>query len=77
MKFEMEISEDMAKLLKVNDFLQEFERNAFLIYPYIYNGYVSLRKAAQIINVKDYLLLSQFYIEHNMPIYPNDSEAGL
>ena len=77
MKFEMDISEDMAKLLKVNDFLQEFERNAFLIYPYIYNGYVSLRRGAQIINVKDYLLLSQFYMEHNMPVYPENEDNNL
>lgn len=76
MKFEMDISEELVNYLKTSNKLQEIERNALLIYPHLYMGKCSGRRAAQIVGM-DYYTLGKFYAERKMRPYPDDSEAGL
>ena len=71
MKFEMDIPEELAGYLQTSNKLQEIERNALLIYPYLCSGHLSVRRAAEIVGM-NFLTLGKFYYERNLLPYPGD-----
>lgn len=65
------IPDEMVDLLKTSNKLQEIERNALLIYPYLCCGRLSVRKAAEIVGM-NFLTLGKFYYERNLLPFPGD-----
>ena len=59
----MHIPDEMVSLLEVSNKDDEYERNAFLLYPYIHNRTISIEDAAKMLNV-DYITMCMFYFNH-------------
>lgn len=71
MNFEMNIPDQLADYLKTSNKVQEIERNALLIYPYLCSGHLSVRRAAEIVGM-NFLTLGKFYYEHDLLPCPKD-----
>ena len=67
MKFEMDIPEEITKLLKISSNEDEFKRNAFILYPYIHNRTITIEEVARILNV-DYITMCMFYFNHDFDL---------
>ena len=69
--FQMTVPKDMLRYLQIDSDQSELERNALLLYPFIKNSTISHGRAAEILSISKWELIT-LYNEHGLAYIDQD-----